>query len=183
MQEQLSKAQIRAVEKMHDGFAKKAGAYYSEIQEKVIDMGIAFVDQTTFAEYIMSLSSPTGSYTFNIHPWDGPATIDYHPNVYNAFLSHALGKEIEGPLADDTRELMSKICVKNLADLEAVWEPIEKISITDATIETDPIRNTIVAPSQTVLLIAFEMNAPQHSGLISLVYPFSTIESVMPKLV
>ena len=183
MQDQLSKAQVRAVEKMHTEFAKKAGAYFSEIQEKVIDLDIAYIDQTTFAEYIMSLSNPTGSYTFNIHPWEGPATIDYHPNVYNAFLSHALGKETKAPLADDTRELMAKICVKNLAQLEAIWEPIEKISITDAEIETRPESNTIVAPSHTVLLVAFEMNAPQHSGIISLVYPFSTIESVMPKLV
>jgi flagellar motor switch protein FliM len=182
MKEQLSKAQISTVEKLHVDFAQKAGAYFSEIQGQVIDFEIAFVDQTTFAEYIMSLSNPTGSYTFTIHPWEGPATIDFNPNVYNCFLSKASGKEIEEPLADDTREVMAKICVKTLAQLETAWAPIEKINVSDATVVTNPIENTIVAPSQTVLLIAFELNGPKHSGLISVVYPFSTIESIMPKL-
>ncbi len=179
---ELSKAQVRAVERLHGGLAKRMADYFSEIQGCVIDTEVGFVDVTTFAEYIMSLANPSGSYIFNIHPWDGPATIDYHPNVYNAFLSHALGKEIKEPLADETREVMGKICVKNLAQLEAIWEPIEKISVTDATLETDPIQNTIVAPSHTVVLVGFKMDAPHHSGIISVAYPISTIESILPKL-
>jgi flagellar motor switch protein FliM len=178
----LSKAQIKTVEKIHAEFAKEAGAYFTEIYGQVVDFEIGFVDQTTFAEYIMSLKNPTGSYTFNIHPWEGPATIDYSPGVYNCFLSKAMGKEIDGPLADDTREFMAKICVKNLAQLEKAWEPIDKINVTDATVETNPIENTIVAPSTTVLLIGFEFNGPKHSAILSVVYPLPTIESILPKL-
>ena len=179
---QLPKAQVQAAEKLHVELAKKMSDYFSEIQDAVIDTEVGFVDVTTFAEYIMSLKNPTGSYTFNIHPWEGPATIDYGPGVYNAFLLKALGKQIEEPLADDTREVMAKICRKNLAQLETIWEPIEKINVTDAEIETNPIENTIVAPSTTVLLIAFEVNGAKHSGLISVVYPLPTIESILPKL-
>lgn len=180
---ELSKEQVRAVERLHVDLARKMADYYTEIQEVVIDTEIAFVDVTTFGEYITSLSSPTGSYTFNIHPWDGPATLDYHPHVYNAFLSHAMGSNIDVPLADETRKLMAGICVRNLAQLEAIWEPIEKIWVTDATLETDKTLIDIASAGDTVLLVAFEMNAPQHSGLIRLAYPASTIESVLPKLV
>jgi flagellar motor switch protein FliM len=74
---ELSKDQVRVVEKLHGDLAKKMSDYYTEIQGCVIDVEVAFVDITTFAEFIMSLANPSGSYTFNIHPWDGVTPVEW----------------------------------------------------------------------------------------------------------
>jgi len=50
---------------------------FSALQRSVVDCDIAFVDQTTYAEFIMSLSNPSCSYTYSIEPLGGPAIIDF----------------------------------------------------------------------------------------------------------
>ena len=178
-----TKDQMRAIERLHGEFAKRSAAYFSEIQQVVIDFKGAFVDQTTFGEFILSLGNPTGSYTFTIEPFSRPAVLDYSQHVLDCFISHALGKKADGPLTTEERPVMGKIVSRNLTDLEAIWEPVEKILVSDAELETDPADVRIVQPGDTVLLVAFELNAPRHSGLITLCYPLVTLESVLPRLV
>jgi len=40
----------------------------------------------------------------------------------------------------------------------------------------------ITAASEIVILLAFEMNSTNASGLVSLCYPFFTLESILPRL-
>ena len=179
---QITKDHMKGIEGLHANFAEKMAEYYSEIQEVVIDVNIAFVDITTFAEFTQSLSNPTASYTFTIEPFAGGVIFDYSVQVLDAFVVHALGSKTEGPLSAEERSVMGKIITRNLADLEGIWEPVESIRVSDAELETNPAHIGLAKPGETVLLIAFEINAPAHSGLIRICYPYSTLESVLPKL-
>ncbi len=179
---EFTKEQMRAIESLHADLARKMAAFYTEIQEVIIDVDIAFVDLTTYAEFILSLGNPTASYTFTIEPFSGPAIFDYSGGVVAAFISHALSSKADGPMTAEERTVMGKIITRNLADLETIWEPIEKIQVSDAELETNADYIQVAKPGDTVLLVAFEMNAPAHSGLINVCYPLSTLESVVSKL-
>ena len=76
----------------------------------------------------------------------------------------------------------AKIIKRMIEDLEATWEPILPVEIYDIELETNPEFMQITAASEIVILLAFEVNSTNASGLVSLCYPFFTLESILPRL-
>jgi flagellar motor switch protein FliM len=160
----------------------------SSLQRSVVDCNVAFIDQTTYAEFIMSLSNPSCSYTFRIDPLGGPAIIDFSVPITNAFIDRQFGGKINGaqrennPLTAIERDVMSKVITRTLADLEGTWSPLLRIQTLEAELETNSEFMQVAAPSDTVILIAFEVNMAHASGLVQVCYPYFTLEPVMAYL-
>lgn len=186
--QRVSKDQQRTLENLHTNLARMMAASFSNFQRSVVDCDIAFIDQTTYAEFIMSLSNPSCSYTFSIEPLGGPAILDFSLPVAYSFIDRQFGgvgknppKEAR-PVTALERQVMSKVVTRALADLEATWKPLLKIQVTDAELETNPEFMQVAAPSDTVILIAFEVNSQHASGLVNLCFPYFTLEPVMAYL-
>ncbi len=186
--QRVSKDQQRTLENLHSNFSRMMASSFSTMQRSVVDCDIAFVDQTTYAEFIMSLSNPSCSYTFSIEPLGGPAILDFSLPVAFSFVDRQFGgigknppKEAR-PLTGLERQVMAKVVTRSLADLEATWKAFLKIQISDAELETNPEFMQVAAPSDTVILIAFEVNSQHASGLVNLCFPYFTLEPVMPYL-
>ncbi|MFC1526706.1 hypothetical protein ACFL6X_07850, partial [Candidatus Latescibacterota bacterium] len=62
----VNKDQLRTLENLHDNFARLLSSTLSGAMRAVVDVDTAFVDQTTYAEFIMSLSNPAASYEFTL---------------------------------------------------------------------------------------------------------------------
>ena len=77
------------------------------------------------------------------------------------------------------RAVMAKVISRTLEDLEATWETLLKIQMSDAELETNPEFMQVAAASDTVLLIAFEINSQHASGLVNLCYPIFTLDPVI----
>jgi flagellar motor switch protein FliM len=184
----VSKDQTRTLENLHSNLARMMASSFSTMQRSVVDCDIAFVDQTTYAEFIMSLSNPSCSYTFTIEPLGGPAIIDFSLPVAYSFIDRQFGgtggnpPSEARPLTAIERTVMTKVVTRTLADLEATWEALLKIQVSDAELETNPEFMQVAAPSDTVVLIAFEVNSQHVSGLVNLCYPYFTLEPVMAYL-
>ena len=56
------------------------------------------------------------------------------------------------------------------------------MEISDVELETNPEFMQITAANEIVVLLAFEVNTSNASGLVSLCYPFFTLESILPRL-
>ena len=89
--QRVSKDQQRTLENLHSNLSRMMASSFSTIQRSVVDCEIAFVDQTTYAEFIMSLSNPSCSYTFTIEPLGGPAIIDFSLPVAYSFIDRQFG--------------------------------------------------------------------------------------------
>ena len=57
----VSKDQQRTLENLHSNLARMMASSFSTIQRSIVDVDIKFVDQTTYAEFVMSLSNPSCS--------------------------------------------------------------------------------------------------------------------------
>ena len=87
----VSKDQTRTLENLHSNLARMMASSISNLARSVVDCEIAFVDQTTYAEFIMSLSNPSCSYTFTIEPLGGPAIMDFSLPVAYSFIDREFG--------------------------------------------------------------------------------------------
>ncbi|MBT3605191.1 MAG: flagellar motor switch protein FliM [Candidatus Latescibacteria bacterium] len=183
--QRVSKAQQRTLENLHASLARALASAYSTMHRSVVDCDIAFVDQTTYAEFIMSLSNPSCSYTFTIEPLSGPAIFDFSLPVAYSFIDRQFGgtggnpPQEARPLTSLERTVMSKVITRTLHEFEMAWAPLLKIRVSDTELETNPEFMQIAAPSDTVVLIAFEVNSQHASGLVNLCLPYFTLEPVM----
>ena len=177
----VSKDQTRTLENLHSNLPRMMASSFSNLARSVVDCEIAFVEQTTYAGFIMSLSNPSCSYTFTIEPLGGPAIMDFSLPVAYSFIDRE-STESGRPVTAIERTVMTRVVTRALADLEATWEALLKIQVTDAALETNPEFMQVAAPSDTVILIAFEVNSQHASGLVNLCYPYFTLQPVMAYL-
>lgn len=184
----VNRDQLRTLENLHDNFARLLSSTLSGAMRKVVDVDTAFVDQTTYAEFIMSLSNPSCSYQFTLGPTNGQAVLDIAMPVVFAQVDRSFGGK-GASQGVEARQLtpieigeINSVVKKMIEDLEATWEPILPVNIHDIELETNPEFMQITAASEIVILLAFEVNTSNASGLISLCYPFFTLESILPRL-
>ena len=161
----INKDQLRTLENLHDNFARLMSSTFSGLMKCVVDVDTAFVDQTTYREYIASLSNPSCSYQFTLNPSGGQAIMDITMPVVCGYVDRRFGgrgsPEGVSPRTLSQIEMGELVpLVKGLiVDLESTWEPILAVEIRDIELETNPEFMQISAPREIVLLLAFELNA------------------------
>jgi len=184
----VNKDQLRTLENLHDNFARLLSSTFSGAMRAVVDVDTAFVDQTTYAEFIMSLSNPSCSYQFMLGPTGGQAIIDVAMPIVFAGVDRVFGGKGSAQGVEPRQitqieiGVINRIAKRIIEDLEATWEPILPVEITDIELETNPEFIQVTAASEIVILLAFEVNSTNAKGLISLCYPFFTLEPILPGL-
>ncbi len=183
----VSKDQLRTLQNLHDNFARLLSATFSTLQRAIIEINLVSVDQITYSEFIMSLSSPSCTYTFRMEPLDGVAIIDFSQSVVFSFVDRLFGGRgtsivTEREITWIEKSVMNNIINRSLRDLERTWERIIPLECNVEMLETNPEFVQVVPSSETVVLISFELKSENVSGLINLCYPYITIEPIALRL-
>jgi flagellar motor switch protein FliM len=177
------KGQQRGLERLHKTLAKQMHEHYTEINGPVADVDIAFVDQTTYAEFIASLSTPSASFTFEVEaPGGGAAILDYSLPIAYGILEYPGVDKPDGQMEAKHREILGKAFKRDLASIESIWSSVVDIKGSNAQFETNPEYMKIAEGGDNVALIGFEVHFPHASGRTILCYPISLLEPVLPKL-
>ena len=183
----VSKDQLRTLQNLHDNFARLVSATFSTLQRAIIEINLVSVDQITYSEFIMSLSSPSCTYTFRMEPLEGVAVIDFSQSVVFSFVDRLFGGRgtsivTEREITWIEKSVMNNIINRTLRDLERTWERVIPLECNVEMLETNPEFVQVVPSSETVVLISFELKSENVSGLINLCYPYITIEPIALRL-
>jgi len=183
----VSKDQLRTLQNLHDNFARLLSATFSTLQRSIIEVTLVSVDQITYSEFIMSLSSPSCTYVFRMEPLDGVSVIDFSQSVVFSFVDRLFGGRgssisAEREITWIEKSVMNNIINRTLRDLERTWERILPLECNVEMLETNPEFVQVVPASETVVLISFELKSDNVNGLINLCYPYITIEPIALRL-
>lgn len=183
----VSKDQIRTLENIHDTFAGHLGSSLSTIQRAMVDVEMVSVDQITYSEFIMSLLNPSCTYTVAMDPLDGACIVDFSPPVCFMFIDRMFGgmgkpTETDRELTGIEKSVMNRMATKVFSELEIAWEQIASLNLKQVGFETNPQFLQIIPPSETVIVISFNLKMMGSSGLLTICYPFVTLEPVVEKL-
>jgi len=183
----VSKDQIRTLENIHDNFGGHLGSVISGIFRAVVDIELMSVDQITYSEFIMSLVSPSCTYTFSIAPLEGLCILDFSPALTFAFVERMFGGtgkpiESERELTGIERAVMNRITARFFHELSKAWARVLTVKIEHAGFETNPQFIQIVPPGETVIVITFQLKMLESSGILTICYPYVTLESIVAKL-
>ena len=183
----VSKDQIRTLENMHDNFAGHYGSTLSTVMRTIVDVDLVSVDQITYSEFIMSLVTPSCTFTFGAHPLEAVNLIDFNPTLTFAFIDRMFGGsgkilEAERELTPIERTVIGRLTSKLYTDLERSWENILEIKVEQKSFETNPQFIQIVPPGETVVVVSFQVKIFQSTGLLTLCYPYMALEPIITKL-
>ena len=183
----VSKDQLRTLENMHDNFAGHYGSSLSAIMRTIVDVDLVSVDQITYSEFIMSLVTPSCTYTFSAPPLDAVSLIDFNPTLTFSFIDRMFGGngkilETERELTPIERSVMGRLAQRLYQDLGRAWENIVQIAAEQKSFETNPQFIQIVPPGETVVVVSFQVKLFQSTGLLTICYPYVALEPIITKL-
>jgi len=183
----VSKDQIRTLENMHDNFAGHFGSALSSMLRSIVDVDLVSVDQITYSEFILSLVSPSCTYTFAAPPMDGLCLVDFNPTLTFSIIDRMFGGhgkilETERDMTGIERSVMTRVAGRLYADLQRSWEHLVKIEIEQRSFETNPHFIQIVPPGESVVVISFQVKLFQSTGLLTICYPYMSLEPIITKL-
>lgn len=183
----VSKDQIRTLENLHDNFAGHFGSMLSTDLRTIVDVDLVSVDQITYSEFIMSLVSPSCTWTFTAEPLEGVCLADFNPTLTFSVIDRMFGGhgkilEAERELTGIERAIMIRLAKRLYVELEKSWEHLVDINISQRTFETNPQFIQIVPPGETVVVISFQVKLFQSTGLLTVCYPYVSLEPVVNRL-
>jgi flagellar motor switch protein FliM len=184
----VSKDQIRTLENLHDNFAGHLGSTLSTIQRAMVDTELVIVDQITYSEFIMSLVNPSNTFTVSVEPLEGMCLIDFNPTLAFIFIDRMFGGvgrflEAERELTGIERAVLTKIAMSVFQELEKTWSSVVRMQIRQVSLESNPQFVQIVPPGETVIVISMQVKMLGNSGLLTICYPYVTLESIMKDLI
>ncbi len=186
--ERVGQEQMRALQSLHEGFARNFGASLSALLRTIVEVKLSNVDQLTYSEFVLSLESPTCFNLVTAEPLEGHLILDISPAVLYPIIDRLLGggKDNEPvarrPLTEIELRLVARITDRFLKELGRAWENVLHLSLAVERVESNPQLVQIVPPSEVVVLIGFEVAISGIRGILHLCIPFNSIERIGNKL-
>lgn len=186
--ERVTKDQIRALLSIHEVFARNLGATLSGFLRTLIDVRVVGVEQLTYNEFIQSLPNPTCFMILEAPPLEGQMCLELSPLIVFPIIDRLLGGSStnlfipQRPLTSIEWRLITRIIDRALEHLSEVWRNLVDAQFNCSETESNPQLVHIVAPSEIVVFVTFEIKLGQSAGTMSLCIPFNTIESVLSHL-
>ncbi len=186
--ERVSKEQMRALEGIHESFARNFGASLSGFLRTIVEVRVATTEQLTYSEFIQTLPNPTNFNLLTADPLEGQMCLEISPLIIYPIIDRLLGgssSELyipQRPLTLIEQRLVGRITNRALATLTEAWADMMKIDFKITEVESHPHLVQIVAPNEVVVVIGFEIKMAGRAGTMSFCYPFKVIEPVMAKL-
>jgi flagellar motor switch protein FliM len=186
--ERVSKDHIRALASIHEVFARNFGATLSGLLRTIIDVRVVGVEQLTYSEFIHSLPNPTCFCIVQAPPLEGQMCLEMSPLIVYPIIDRLLGgnnSEMfipQRPLTSIEWRLINRSLLHALDHLSEVWRNLIEARFEMVGTESNPQLVHIVAPTEVVVFITFEIRLGQNSGTMSMCIPFNVIESVLSRL-
>ena len=186
--ERISKDQMRALQTLHEAFARNFGASLSGFLRTIVEIRVATAEQMTYSEFTSSLPNPTSFNLIEAPILGGQLCLEISPLIIYPLIDRLLGGSNENifipqrPLTIIETRLISKILDRGVAALTEAWETVKKIDFALGALESNPQIVQIVPPNEVVVVLGFELRLGNRAGTMSLCIPFPVIEPLIEDL-
>ena len=142
--ERVSKDQMRALQTLHEAFARNFGASLSGFLRTIVEVKVANCEQMTYAEFISGLPNPTSFNLIQPKPLEGQMCLEISPLIIYPIIDRLLGgtnAELfipQRPMTLIETRLIGKVTSRGLTALGEAWESIKPITFEITATESNP---------------------------------------------
>jgi flagellar motor switch protein FliM len=188
-QDRIIRGRMPTLEMTNEKFARMFRTTLSSLLRKVISVTAVSADMIKFGEFLKTLPVPTSLHLFRMEPMRGSAIFVVESKIIFTLVDIIFGGtgaeafKIEGrEFTAIENNLIKKVVLSALTDLEKCWKSLIDLKITYQRAEINPQFVQIVPPTDVVIVINFEIEIEYTSGVISICIPYSMLEPIKEKL-
>jgi len=187
--ERIVKGRMPALETTAERFARMFRTTLSSVLKKVVSINTSSVHMAKYEEFMKTIPVPASLNLFKMNPLKGNSLFIIESRVIFALVDIIFGGSGRETLKIEGREftiiennLIQKIVLNALSDFKEVWKTIIQLDVVYQGAETNPQFIQLVAATDVVLVMQFEVDLGFSSGKISFCMPYLMIEPISKKL-
>lgn len=171
------------LETLHEAHQPLLVSTLSRAVGRRVRADIAYVDCTTYGEYVDAVSDPTCGWVFEADGFGSPACLDIGMPIAHRLLGHDVEQPCDGTgLSDEQVTTLEPIARQMLEDLRLVFEPAGSVRLRD--MQFHPKSSTMEAAHKydIIYLIGYEIgdaDSTSRWSLLSLGYPIMAITELL----
>ena len=182
-----SKEHLRTLYMIHDNYARILSNFLSAYLRSGVQIKIATVDQTTYEDFVVSISSPVLMTMFNIKPSDKAVFMVMNSGFLFPIIDLLFGGPgTSGPSNRDLTEIeinvMRKLNERLLQNLTYAWEGVYNIAPQIVALETNTQFSQLYSPSETSAVVTLTSDISGQESLIHICLPYIALEPIISKL-
>jgi flagellar motor switch protein FliM len=188
-QDRIIRGRMPTLEMTNEKFARMFRSTMSSMLRKVINVSTMSTDMVKFGEFLKTLPVPTSLHLFKMEPMRGSALFVVESKIIFTLVDIIFGGsgttsyKIEGrEFTAIENNLIKKIVISALADLENAWKALIDLKVTYQRSEINPQFAQVVPPTDVIIVVNFEVEIEYTTGIISLCIPYATLEPIREKL-
>ncbi len=151
-----------------------------------VEVSLDNISSIRFGDYLNSIPLPAILAVFRAEELDNYGLFTVESNLIYSIVDVLLGgrrgtaaMRIEGrPYTTIERNLVQRMIEVILADLQAAFEPLSKVSMVLDRMETNPRFAVIARPANAVILTKLRVDMEDRGGRIELMIPYATLEPI-----
>ncbi len=186
--ERVSKDQMRALQTLHEAFARNFGAALSGFLRAIVEIRVATCEQMTYSEFISGLPNPTSFNLIEASELEGQMCMEISPLIIYPIIDRLLGgtsKDLfipQRPMTLIETRLIENVTTRGLAALSEAWASVREMEFSIVATESNPQLVQIVPPNEVVVVLGFELKTANRAGTLNLCIPYNVIEPVVEEL-
>ena len=185
--ERVSKEQLKGLQSLFEAFSREVSIVFPPFLRTVVRVDLTSIDQLTYDEFILSVARPTALSIINMAPLEGNAVLELSPTMVFPILDRVLGGK--GVSLSEPRELteiesriIQRIAMMILDSLKRSWEQLIQFRLSIVTQESDPLIVQIVAGSEMVILVGYEVHIGDNVGTMNMCIPLLVLNPVLDQI-
>jgi flagellar motor switch protein FliM len=184
--DRVPKTLLRSLQLLHDKFCANVSTSLSAYLRSIVEVTLLSVEQTTYAEFLLSLSDPTFFSAIGIRPLNGLAALEMNLELIYPLIDRLLGgtgnlPKLTRNITEIERNIIQGVIKLITVNLTDTWRPVTHIDFNFHSSETRPQLLHIASPNEVVILVIFEVKLGETRGNMHLCIPFAALEPISNK--
>lgn len=180
-QSTLSREHVRTMQIVQETFARGFSTMLASQLRSVTQVSIRSIEQHSYDEYVRELANPTLITMLSLAPLSGAAIFQLPLEVAFCAIELMMGgagldEHPARPLTDLELQLVRGIIDRALPELRYAFEPVVATEPKIVSQESNPQYAQIAAPTDMVIVVAFDVKLESTSGVATLCIPFSSLQ-------
>ena len=182
--DRISKNQIRSLHFVHDRFARNCSSSISAYLRTVVELTLENIVQTSYAEFLSTVSDPTCYAAMALRPLDGVAALEMGPEVVFPLIDRLLGGAGKGlknirPMTEIEQGIIRSILKLIVDNLKESWKPVYAIDFLLTATETHPHMVQVTAPNEMIVHFQFQIRMREIVSKMHLAIPTLALEPII----
>jgi len=185
--ERVSKDQLKGLQSLFEAFARELGILLPPFLRTVVRVDLVSIDQLTYDEFILSVARPTSMSIIDTAPLEGRAVIEMSPTMVFPIVDRVLGgKGVALPTARELTEIEDRIVYRIILMVldtwKRAWEHLVEFKMSVVSQESDPLIVQIVAGSEMIVLVGYEVYIGETVGSMNMCIPLVVLNPVLEQI-